>query len=300
MPSWNEVYREIELAAKEAKAGFTVAAEQVLRSYLSELADYRERNIIVYFSTWLSRPGVMNSEINDSDMLGFMNAVYGLDKTKGLDIVFHTPGGSPLATEGIVKYLHKLFDNDINLIVPHMAMSAGTMFGCSCREIWMGKQSFLGPIDPQFSGVPAYKIKKEFEEAKRELTENPETFRIWQLRLAKYQRSFYYSVLDAIKLSSTLVKDWLTKYMFANEEDAAKKAEKITSRLNVNTGSHAKHFDAEDCRQIGLRIKDLESDNRLQGLVLSIYYCFTIIGGLVPICKIICNHKDKMYIVKAE
>ena len=82
------------------------------------------------------------------------------------------------------------------------------------------------------------------------------------------------------------MKDWLTKYMFANEEDAAKKAEKITSRLNVNTGSYAKHFDAEDCRQIGLRIKDLESDNRLQGLVLSIYYCLTIIGGLVPICKI--------------
>lgn len=205
-----------------------------------------------------------------------------------------------MATEGIVKYLHKLFDNDINLIVPHMAMSAGTMFGCSCREIWMGKQSFLGPIDPQFSGIPAYNIEKEFEEAKRELAEDPETFRIWQLRLAKYPRSFYYSVLDAIKLSSTLVKEWLTKYMFANEKDAAQKAEKITSCSNVNTGSHAKHFDAEDCRRIGLRIRDLESDNRLQDLVLSIYHCLTIMADRMSISKIICNHKDKMYIVKAD
>ena len=42
----------------------------------------------------------MNNEINDSDMLGFMNAVYGLDKGKGLDIVFHTPGGSRWLLKG--------------------------------------------------------------------------------------------------------------------------------------------------------------------------------------------------------
>lgn len=100
MPSWDEVYSEIGLMAKENKTEIVVAAEQILRRYLSALADYRGRNIIVYFSTWLTRPRIMNNEINDSDMLGFMNAVYGLDKGKGLDIVFHTPGGSRWLLKG--------------------------------------------------------------------------------------------------------------------------------------------------------------------------------------------------------
>ena len=66
----------------------------------------------------------------------------------------------------IVKYLRTKFNNDISVIVPHLAMSAGTMIACSAKEIIMGKQSSLGPNDPQFNGVPAYSIKMEFEQAK--------------------------------------------------------------------------------------------------------------------------------------
>ena len=42
-----------------------------------------------------------------------MQAVYGLDKSKGLDIILHTPGGNTAATESIVTYLRSLFGNDI-------------------------------------------------------------------------------------------------------------------------------------------------------------------------------------------
>ena len=54
---------------------------------------------------------------------------------------------------------------DIRVIVPHMAMSAGTMIACSSREIIMGKESSLGPIDPQYHNVPAQGVLKEFERA---------------------------------------------------------------------------------------------------------------------------------------
>ena len=82
-----------------------------------------------------------------------MNAVYGLDRSKGLDLILHTPGGDLAATESIVTYLKKMFNNDIRAIIPQISMSAGTMIAMSCKEIIMGEQSSLGPIDPQMGGV---------------------------------------------------------------------------------------------------------------------------------------------------
>lgn len=298
MPSWSEIFKEVESTSViNGNARTPPDYGRVLFKYLSLLSEYRNRNVIVYYSDWLNPTKTLNTDINDGDMEGFMNAVHGLDRSRRLDVVLHTPGGNPLATEGIVKYLHKVFGSGIEVFVPHMAMSAGTMFCCACTKVWMGKQSCLGPIDPQFSGVPAYNIKKEFEEAKRDLVANPETFRNWQILLSKYSPAFYYTVLDAIDLSSKLVESWLSEYMFEGDPDLLEKAKSITRQLNVNTGSHSKHFDIDDCRRIGLTVSDLESDNTLQDIVLSVFHCLTIMGNATNICKVICNHSGKSYIV---
>ena len=117
----------------------------------------------------MNKANAGNLDISDNDMVGFMNCLHGMDCSKGLDLILHTPGGSPSAAEGIVNYLRSKFKENIRVIVPHMAMSAGTMIACASNEIIMGKQSSLGPIDPQFNGIPAYNIKQEFEEAKEDL-----------------------------------------------------------------------------------------------------------------------------------
>lgn len=73
-----------------------------------------------------------------------MTVIHQLDRNKGLDLILHTPGGDTAATESIVDYLHNMFGNNIRAIVPQLAMSAGTMIACSCKEIIMGLQSSLG------------------------------------------------------------------------------------------------------------------------------------------------------------
>ncbi len=50
-----------------------------------------------------------------------MNALYGLDKSKGLDLILHTPGGDFAATQSIVGYLYSFFSGDVRVIVPHTA-----------------------------------------------------------------------------------------------------------------------------------------------------------------------------------
>jgi len=218
MPSWGELLREFQLSTNVGGEPILASPLDELRTkYISLLSNKTNRNIIAYYSGWLRSSKTQNIDINDSDLTGFMNAIKGIDCTKGLDLILHTPGGSPTATEGIVKYLHSKFKGDIRVIVPQMAMSAGTMLACSAKTIIMGKHSCLGPIDPQYGGIPAHNIVTEFTEAKKDLDKNIRSKSYWELQLNKYPAAFLYTVLDSIRLSSTLSTEWLTQYMFGDE-----------------------------------------------------------------------------------
>lgn len=53
------------------------------------------------------RPNNPGNAINDKDKAAFMLNVHGLDRSKGLDLILHTPGGDLAATESIVDYLYR-------------------------------------------------------------------------------------------------------------------------------------------------------------------------------------------------
>ena len=207
--TWNGIMNEM--------GNYPNAFDVVRKKYIKKLSDLTGRNTIVYYSGWLQHPDG-DSSIDDSDMEGFMNAVNELDCTKGLDLVLHTPGGSPTAAEAIVHYLKDKFQKDIRVIVPQLSMSAGTMIACSAKEIVMGRQSSLGPIDPQFNGIPAYNIISEFNDAKKDLAEDPTTANYWAIILQQYPAAFLKTCYDAISLSSTLAEEWLKDNMLKNNQ----------------------------------------------------------------------------------
>jgi ClpP class serine protease len=76
--------------------------------------------------------------VNDKDKNAFMVNIHKLDRSKGLDLILHTPGGDLAATESIVDYLHSMFGLNIRAIIPQISMSAGTLIALSCKEIVMG------------------------------------------------------------------------------------------------------------------------------------------------------------------
>ena len=303
MPTWGELL--VELQDHVDSNGQTIRAlsfDDLRNKYISKLAEYTNRNVIAYYSGWLKPGKTQNIDINDSDITGFMNSMKGLDFNKGLDLILHTPGGNPTATEGIVKYLHSKFKDDIRVIVPQMAMSAGTMLACSAKEIVMGKHSCLGPIDPQYGGVPAHNIVTEFQEAKNDLDNNANAKTYWELQLKKYPAAFFYSVVDAINLSSALASEWLSEYMFGNEDkqEVKKKVRKIVGKLNANNKSHSRHFTSDFCKSLGMNILELESDQALQELILSIHHAFVITIDATPATKIIENQNAARYITNQK
>lgn len=299
MPSQGELLSELQ--PHTDASGNTVPGlsfDELRTKYISAFSQMTGRNVIVYYSGWLKPGKTQNIDINDSDITGFMNAIKGIDTSKGLDLVLHTPGGSPTATEGIVKYLHSKFGNDIRVFVPQMAMSAGTMLACSAKTIIMGKHSCLGPIDPQYGGVPAYNIVTEFNQAKSDLFQNPQAKTYWELQLKKYPAAFFYSVVDSINLSSALVSDWLTNYMFEGEDPktTSKKVKTIVNKLNANNKSHSRHFTYDFCKSLGMNVEELEADQSIQEAVLSIHHSFVITIDSTVATKLIENQNGARYI----
>lgn len=290
MAGWDRILQEIQSTPGSYEA--------VRLKYLQNLYKYTGRNIIAYYSSFLFKPTARNIDINDSDMTGFMNALQNIDSSKGLDLILHTPGGNPTAAESIVKYLRAKFNNDIRVIVPHMAMSAGTMIACCGSCIIMGKHSSLGPVDPQINGIPAYDIVRMYLDAKREISSGQSSITYWKLLLDRYPAPFIYTAASAITLSSTLVKEWLGTCMFDANTDRDK-IDKIANKLNEHASSklHNRHFDISYCKKIGLKIQDLEADQDLQDAVLSLHHAYMLTTEHTKLVKIIENQNGKAFIV---
>lgn len=166
--------------------------------YLRKIESITRRNAIVYYSGWLKNNNP-ETQIGENDKNAFMNAVYQLDRSKGLDLILHTPGGDIAATEGIVNYLQSLFDGNIRAIIPQISMSAGTMIAISCKEIIMGRQSSLGPIDPQISGIACQMVISEFYKAAAEVKAEPTKLGLWREIISKYPVAFMTMCDNAIK-----------------------------------------------------------------------------------------------------
>jgi hypothetical protein len=263
------------------------------------------RAAIVYATKWtlpvVAPPDMLS--ITPNDIHGFMEALYGLTDRR-LDLIIHSPGGSPEAAEAIVEYLRSKFD-DVRVFVPHMAMSAATMIACAADQIVMGNHSFIGPIDPQFQlqtafgarFVPAQAITQQFEMAKTEAND-PIKLRAWLPMLGQYGPDLLATCINASDLSKTLVTEWLRKYMFKNDQDGARTAEQIASWLGDHSvfKTHGRPISRTLAKQHNLKIIELESDQALQDVVLSIYHAVThafIGSGTV---KIIENHLGKTYL----
>lgn len=267
-----------ELKAEEAKLlNSQKSTFDIVRSRnIAALSNYTGRNVICYYSGWLSRPYSFGMDIQDDDRNGFMMAVHGLDKAKGLDLFLHTPGGDIAAAESLVYYLRQIFGNDIRAIVPQIAMSAGTMIACSCKSVLMAKHSNLGPIDPQISGIPAAAVKEEFEEAIRQISKDQSTLAGWQFILSKYTPTYLAACDNAVKWSKEFVKRELEANMLSGKENCSALADSIVEKLSDFSGnkSHSRHIHADACSAMGLKVEKLEDDPELQDKVLTVHHCF--------------------------
>ncbi|MGB3682204.1 MAG: hypothetical protein WA990_06915 [Rubrobacteraceae bacterium] len=299
MPNWNQLLDEVRTAGS--------VYDLTRRKYLQQLQELTGRNVIVYYSAWLQKSDLLNQgvtgfELNDNDKNGFMATIHELDRSKGLDLLLHTPGGATAATESLIDYLRKMFGNDMRAIVPQLAMSAGTMVALACKEVVMGAQSSLGPVDPQIFGLPAHGIIEEFNRAADEIREDQTRIPVWQPIIAKYNPTLIGEAQKAIDWSSQMVKDNLISGMFAEDYGADDKAAQIVEELGSHelTLTHDRHISLERASELGIKVARLEENNDFQDAVLTVHHACIQTLSATPIIKLIENHRGVAFMQAVE
>ena len=292
MPNINEIFNEISFITHQGNDAQNI----VRRKYLSELQKIRDRNVVCYYSAWLSKPESNVAHITDEDKNGFMSCFHGLDCKKGLDLILHTPGGEVAATESIIDYIRQKFGDNVEVFVPQISMSGGTMMALCGNVIHMGKQSNLGPIDPQFGRIPAQAAIDEFERAYKEINEaeTPEESRakevVWYPILSKYQIGFLSDCRNAIEWSEKIATEALQKGMMKGktEDEIKRTVQSLLSReQHLN---HGRHIHRGDLKDWGVTVKDLEDNQDLQDAVLSVHHAYMATMMTTGAVKIIENH----------
>jgi len=297
VPSWNDLLTQIE-----QQPGLLMGQTQ--QNALKEIGKLRgDRNVILYASAFLQKPDVppTNLQITHEDLNGFMAVMHGMNWSKGLTIILHTPGGVTNAAESIVAYLLSKF-GDIEVIVPTLAMSAGTMISLAANRVVMGRQSQLGPIDPQMPAagryVSAQSIVDQFGQARSEILADKNSAHVWAPILQSVGPALLQEASNALAYSETMVARWLEQRMFhgsANPKARADATAKFFRDASVHK-SHGRRIDRYEAKQNDVTVDDLEDSQELQEAVLTSYHMATLFFERSSTVKIIEGSHDKRWV----
>ena len=304
MPGWSELLNKF---IRQKNPDWL---QPQLTEYMNAISGLRgESTVIFYASAFLQQRE--NSAITREDVNGLMNALYGakIGDNGRLTLILHTPGGELPAVESIVDYLHAKF-NYIEVVVPFLAMSAGAMISLASNLVILGKQSQLGPIDPQISSGhkrhSARAILEGFERAKEDIEHNPKLAHLWAPILQNMGPSLMIEADKVLRYSKELVVKWLVQRMFAGEADAKAKAERIASYFNAEKSDdspnsvhiHGQRIGLQKMHELGVQTEMLEKNQELQDAVLSAYHLMALAFETSRATKFISSNSGRTWVKK--
>ncbi|MDQ7054983.1 MAG: ATP-dependent Clp protease proteolytic subunit [Persephonella sp.] len=171
--------------------------------------------------------------IEDSEQV--LRAIRMTPKDLPIDFIIHTPGGLALAATQIAQALadHRA---SVRVIVPHYAMSGGTLIALAADEIIMDNHAVLGPVDPQLGQEPAASIVKI-----KELKDPNEIDDSTWIKIDVSEK--------ALKQMYQNVKSLLLKKGYSEEV-----AEKVARELSQGRYTHDYPLTVQHLRELGLKV----------------------------------------------
>ena len=189
--------------------------------------------------SFLGFPLVRYIDINDSEEI--LRAIHMTDPRVAVDLVLHTPGGLVLASLQIARAIHK-HKGKVTAVVPHYAMSGGTLIALAADEIVMSEYAVVGPVDPQVGQYAAASVLKAVSRKPIERV-NDET-----LILADQAEKAIPQVRDAVR---ELLAD----------KTPNDKADELARLLSEGTWTHDHPITYETARTFGLPVRsDIPSE----------------------------------------
>jgi ClpP class serine protease len=182
----------------------------------------------------LGFPVIRYIDINDSEDV--LRAIRLTPDHMPIDLILHTPGGLVLASEQIAHALcrHK---GKVTVMVPHYAMSGGTLIALAADEILMDENAVLGPLDPQLGEYPAASLLAVIEQKPIPELEDK------TLILA-----------DVAKKAMRQVRHTVKEILVSNQMEE-KKAEDLAILLTEGRWTHDYPISCEEAQELGLPVK---------------------------------------------
>jgi ClpP class serine protease len=176
-------------------------------------------------------PIVRFIDIDDAE--GILRAIQETPQGRPIEIILHTPGGMVLAAQQIASALAD-HDGRVTAVVPHYAMSGGTLIALSADEIVIDAHSALGPVDPQLGEYAAASLV--------EVSEMPGDHEDKTLLLADVGRK------AIVQVESFVVR-------LLEQRMPPDRAKAVAHLLSTGTWTHDHPLLASDLTRLGLPIK---------------------------------------------
>ncbi len=173
--------------------------------------------------------------INIEDSERVLRAIRMTPDDMPIDFIIHTPGGLALAATQIANALAK-HKAPVRVIIPHYAMSGGTLIALAADEIIMDENAVLGPVDPQIGQMPAASILKVLE--RKDIKEVDDQTLI---------------LADVSEKAIRQMKEYLMWLLTTKGMDR-KKAERIAEELATGRFTHDYPLTVDYLRDLGLNI----------------------------------------------
>lgn len=208
----------------------------------------------------------MEAQVHSEVLDIFVEHLDALFPTKRISLLLYTRGGDPLAAWSLVNLL-RMFCDELEVIVPVKAHSAGTILSLGADRIVMTKQATLSPIDPslhhplgpQIPGagdarapvsVEAVQGYLELVKAEGKLSDSEAMTQI----MVDLSGKVHPLVLGQMFRTRSQIKN-LARQLLAHQVKDAKKQKKIIDFLCSDSGSHDYTINRREGAALGLNIE---------------------------------------------
>ncbi len=177
-------------------------------------------------------------DIEDSEAV--LRAIRTTPPDKPIALILHTPGGLVLAASQIARALKKHPGKKI-VIIPHYAMSGGTLIALAADEIIMDPNAVLGPLDPQLGYEPGVTLPA------------PSILRVVREKGARNVSDKTLILADIAEKAIKEVQEFIVELL--QDKMGEERAWEIARMLTEGRWTHDYPITVEKARELGLPVK---------------------------------------------
>jgi hypothetical protein len=214
----------------------------------------------------------LQTQIAFDSVTPFVSLLDQIGPTKKLSLVLDTQGGQTSAAWRLINLIRS-FADDLEVVIPTKAMSAGTLMSLGADRIVMTKQAALGPIDPSLDDHPlaptikiptgqnvripvsAEAVRGYIDEVKKDINDPVALAAVW----TNLSTQIHPLVLGQVFRLGGQIRALATD-LIKNQVSDKEKAQNIIQFLCSDSGSHDYTVNRRKATEMGLNIEKPSAD----------------------------------------